>query len=65
MIAHYHPRAKFIMAERYSALDRPHHHHGDFRPKEIPWSFLCGIEIAIHPNKGLALGILPGRRKQR
>jgi hypothetical protein len=65
MIAQHGPRAKFILADRYSPLDRPYHYHGDFRPKEILGTFPSGVEIAIHPNKGLAIGILSGRRKQR
>ena len=51
--------------QRYSPSDRHSHYRGDFRPKEMPRSFPSGIEIAIHPNKGLAIGILSGRRKQR
>src|SRR5580704_7086151 len=65
MIGHCNPRAKFILAERYSPSDRPCHSCGDFRPNQILGAFPCGIEIAIHPDEDLAIGTFPRRRKQR
>ncbi len=65
MIGHYYPRTKLVLTEQYSPLDRPCHDCGNFRLEQILGTFPCGIEIAVHPHKDLAIGTLPGRRKQR
>jgi len=65
VIGHDHPRAKFIMVERNSPLDRPCDYYSDFGPMQILRTFPCGIEIAIHPEEDLAIGAFSGRREQR
>ena len=63
MVGHQNPRPKLIVREFNAAEQRSNHNLRDRFQLQVQRAFLRGVEIPVQPDKSLAGGKLPRRRK--